>query len=222
MYDDPGRISPGVVAVYAPGVLRVGLTGGIGSGKTSVARLLAEHGASVVDSDAIAREVVEPGTPGLAAVLEAFGPGVLRADGTLDRGALAARVFADETDRERLNVIVHPLVAARAVELAQAAEAADPQGVLVQDVPLLVENSLAAGFDVVLVVEAPVELRLERLAARGMDEQEAVRRMATQAGDEARRAVATAVIVNDGDLQALAAAVDEVWRETITPHLASG
>ena len=192
-------------------MLRIGLTGGIGSGKSAVARLLAEHGATVVDADALAREVVEPGTPGWEAVVAAFGDGVLASDGSIDRPALAARVFGDATALATLNGIVHPLVGARAAELAAEAERSNPDGVLVYDVPLLAENNLAAGFDLVLVVEAPVPLRLTRLAGRGMAPEEAQRRMAAQADDAQRRAVADAVIVNDGDLEDLAETVAEFW-----------
>ena len=129
------------------GVLRIGLTGGIGSGKSTVAALLADHGARVVDADRIAREVVEPGTPGLAAVVAEFGDGVLAADGSLDRAALAGIVFADPAARARLDAVVHPLVRARA---AEAVAAAPPDAVVVQDVPLLVETGLAGSFDLVL------------------------------------------------------------------------
>jgi dephospho-CoA kinase len=205
---------------YGGGVLRIGLTGGIGSGKTAVAELLAPRGATVVDADLIAREVVEPGTPGLAAVVEAFGDAVLAPDGHLDRPALAAKVFGDEEALARLNGIVHPLVGARAMQLATEAAERDPTGVLVYDVPLLVENGLAAGFDLVLVVEAPVELRLERLERRGVPAEEAGRRMAAQADDAARREVADAVIVNDGDLTLLAERVARVWDEVVEPRRA--
>lgn len=190
--------------------MKVGLTGGVGSGKSTVARLLAEHGATVIDADAIAREVVEPGTPGYDAVVAHFGDAVLRPDGALDRPALAAIVFADEQQRTALNGIVHPLVGARMAELMQAA----PEGaVVVWDVPLLFENDLATGFDLVLVVEADAETRVARLVERGMDEQDARARMARQASDEQRRAVADEVIRNDGDLDQLRRRVDDVWRE---------
>jgi dephospho-CoA kinase len=187
--------------------MRVGLTGGVGSGKSTVARLLAGHGAVVIDADAIAREVVEPDTPGYDAVVAHFGD-VVVADGRLDRPALAAIVFNDETQREALNAIVHPLVGQRMGELMQSA----PEGaVAVWDIPLLVENNGAGGFEFVVVVEAPVEIRLARLAARGMAEQDARERMAVQASDEQRRAVADVVITNDGTLDELAAQVDAVW-----------
>lgn len=192
--------------------VRVGLTGGVGSGKSTVAKLLAEHGAVIVDADAIAREVVEPGTPGLAAVVEAFGPDVLRPDGSLDRPKLAGIVFADEAKRLELNSIVHPLVGARTMELAGAAP---PEAVVVYDIPLLVENNMAAGFEFVLVVEAGPDLRLARLAERGMPPDDARERMAAQANDEQRRAVADAVIENNGSLEGLKSAVDAVWERLV-------
>jgi dephospho-CoA kinase len=186
----------------------VGLSGGVGSGKSTVAELLARHGAVVIDADAVAREVVEPGTPGFAAVVARFGDDVV-ADRRLDRPALAKIVFADEQSRLDLNAIVHPLVARRTHELAAAA----PQdAVLIYDVPLLVEtNPLRMDFDVVVIVEASVEVRLRRLAERGMSEQDARARMASQATDEQRRAVADEVIVNNGSRDELAADVDRLW-----------
>jgi dephospho-CoA kinase len=196
-------------------VLRVGLTGGIGSGKSEVARLFARHGAVVVDSDALAREVVAPGTPGLAAVVEAFGPEVLRPDGSLDRERLAALVFADPEARARLNAIVHPLVGAAA---AARVAAAPPDAVVVHDVPLLVEAGLAGGFDAVVVVDAPVEVRLDRLTGRrGMARADAEARIAAQATREQRLAVADHVIVNDGTLDRLAERVAEVWAALTHP-----
>ena len=196
-------------------MIRVGLTGGIGSGKSEVARLLAERGAVVIDADRVAREVVAPGTPGLAKVAEEFGPEVIGPDGGLDRAMLAGRVFTDPAARARLNQIVHPLIAARTAELAAAAP---PGAVLVHDVPLLAENKLAGAFDLVLVVETPVEIRLRRLEqARGMAGADARARMSVQASDAQRRAIADVVIENSGDLADLAAAVDEVWRDRIAP-----
>jgi dephospho-CoA kinase len=196
-------------------VIRVGLTGGIGSGKSEVARLLARHGAVVVDADKVAREVVEPGTEGLAKVAEEFGPEVVGPDGALDRPALAALVFTDPQARARLNSIVHPLIAARTAELMAAAP---PGAVLVHDVPLLAENNLAGNFDLVLVVETPPELRVRRLAeSRGMTEADARARMSVQATDAQRRAIADVVIENGGDLEELAAAVEQVWRDRIAP-----
>jgi dephospho-CoA kinase len=201
------------------GVLRIGLTGGIGAGKSAVAELLAEHGAVVVDADALAREVVAPGTPGLAALVREFGPEVLRPDGSLDRARLGSLAFADDAARRRLNAIVHPLVAARTAELVAAAP---PDAVFVHDVPLLVENGLAPAYALVIVVEAAEGDRLRRLAdSRGMAEDEARRRMAAQASDTERRKIADVVIVNDGSRSKLRARVDEVWREWIVPRLAA-
>ncbi len=195
--------------------MQIGLTGGIGAGKTAVARRFAELGALVVDADALAREVVAAGTPGLAAVMTEFGPGVLRPDGELDRPALGRLVFGDEGALGRLNAIVHPLVRGRAAELVADAPAGT---VVVQDVPLLVETGQADRFDLVVVVEAPAPLRVERLARdRGMTADEARSRMAAQATDEQRRAVADVVLVNDGDLDQLRAEVDRVWQEHVVP-----
>jgi dephospho-CoA kinase len=195
-------------------VLRIGLTGGIGSGKSTVSRLLAEHGAVIVDADAIAREVVEPGTPGLAAVVEAFGTGVLAPDGSLDRPALAAVVFADPEARRRLDAIVHPLVRARAAEVAAAAA---PDAVVVHDVPLLVETGQAGLYDVVVVVEADPETRVARLVQRGLTAEDARARMAAQATDEQRRAVADVVLDNSGTPERLAEQVDRVWADRVVP-----
>ncbi|MQA36019.1 dephospho-CoA kinase [Modestobacter roseus] len=195
-------------------MLRIGLTGGIGSGKSTVAALLAERGARVVDADRLAREVVAPGTTGLAEVVAAFGDGVLAADGSLDRPALAAIVFRDPAARARLDGIVHPLVRARAAELVAAAP---PDAVVVQDVPLLVETGQAGSYDLVLVVEAPLETRVSRLVDRGLVEDDARARIASQATDEQRRAVADVVLANDGDRAGLAAQVDRFWTERVAP-----
>ncbi len=198
-------------------MVQIGLTGGIAAGKSAVASRFAELGALVVDADAIAREVVEPGTPGMAAVVAEFGPRVLAADGALDRAALARVVFGDEEALARLDRIVHPLVRRR---VAQMAAAAPPGTVVVQDVPLLVETGGARGYDLVVVVEAPEEVRVGRLGRdRGMDAAEARARMAAQASDAERRAVADVVLLNDGDLDGLRAEVDRVWRERVEPLL---
>jgi dephospho-CoA kinase len=197
-------------------VLRIGLTGGIGSGKSTVSALLAARGAVVIDADRIAREVVEPGTPGLAQVVDAFGPAVLAADGSLDRPALAAVVFSDPEARARLDGIVHPLVRARAAELI----ADVPEGsVVVNDVPLLVETGQAASYDLVLVVEADPAARLSRLVQRGLTAEDARARMASQASDEQRRAVADVVLDNSGTPEQLAEQVDRFWAERVAPLL---
>jgi dephospho-CoA kinase len=190
----------------------MGLTGGIGSGKSTVSRLLAERGAVIVDADQIAREVVEPGTPGLAAVVDAFGQDVLAADGSLNRPALAAIVFADPEARGRLDGIVHPLVRARAGEVeAQAA----PDAVVVHDIPLLVETGQAGSYDLVLVVEADPEIRVRRLVGRGLSEDDARARIAAQATDEQRRAVADVVLDNSGTPEQLADQVERFWADRV-------
>ncbi|GAA3005165.1 dephospho-CoA kinase [Streptomyces drozdowiczii] len=192
-------------------MLKVGLTGGIGAGKSEVSRLLVGHGAVLVDADRIAREVVEPGTPGLAAVVEEFGPGILTPEGTLDRPALGAIVFADPDRLAALNAIVHPLVRDRSAELEKAA---GPDSVVVHDVPLLTENGLAPLYDLVVVVDAAPETQLDRLVRlRGMTEADARARMAAQVTREQRRAVADVVIDNDGPVEELADRVRAVWAE---------
>ncbi|MFI5743309.1 dephospho-CoA kinase [Streptomyces anulatus] len=194
-------------------MLKVGLTGGIGAGKSEVSRLLVKYGAVLIDSDRIAREVVEPGTPGLAAVVEEFGPGVLTAEGTLDRPALGALVFADAGRLAALNAIVHPLVGARAAELERAAP---EDAVVVHDVPLLTENGLAPLYDLVVVVDATAGTQLERLVRlRGMTESDARARMAAQATRDRRRAVADLIVDNDGPLEALEPQVRTVWDELV-------
>ncbi|MGV4924410.1 dephospho-CoA kinase [Streptomyces sp. BHT-5-2] len=190
-------------------MVKVGLTGGIGAGKSEVSRLLASYGAVIVDADKIAREVVEPGTPGLAAVVEEFGEDVLAADGTLDRPKLGALVFSDQEKLKALNAIVHPLVGARSAELEASA---GPDAVVVHDVPLLTENGLAPLYDLVVVVDAAPQTQLDRLVRlRGMAEDEAGRRMAAQATREERLAIADLVIDNDGPLEALEPQVRKVW-----------
>jgi dephospho-CoA kinase len=189
----------------------IGLTGGVGSGKSTVAALLAAHGAVVVDADQVAREVVEPGTRGHTAIVERFGADVaLQPDGTLDRAGIAAIVFHDSDALADLNAIVHPLVAARSAEhIADA-----PRGsIVVYDVPLLVESGTLGRFpfERLVVVEAEVETRVGRLIARGLDEADARARIAAQATDEQRRELADEVILNDGDREQLASAVDALW-----------
>jgi dephospho-CoA kinase len=195
-------------------VLRIGLTGGIGSGKSTVSALLAARGAVIIDADRIAREVVEPGTPGLARIVEAFGDGVLAVDGSLDRAALAAVVFADPDARRRLDGIVHPLVRARATELAAATP---PDSVVVNDVPLLVETGQASSYDLVLVVEADPATRVSRLVQRGLTAEDARARIAAQASDGQRRAVADVVLDNSGTPEQLAEQVDRFWTERVAP-----
>ncbi|HYZ09988.1 MAG TPA: dephospho-CoA kinase [Pseudonocardiaceae bacterium] len=196
-------------------MLRVGLTGGIGSGKSTVAGRLVEQGAVVIDADCLAREVVGPGTEGLAAVVADFGAGVLTPGGELDRVLVAERVFGDDAARARLNGIVHPLVAARSAELIAAA--AD-DAVIVQDIPLLVEGALAAGFPLVVVVHADAEVRVRRLVEqRGMPEPDARSRIAAQATDEQRRAVADVWLDNSGARDGTLAAVDRLWAERLVP-----
>jgi len=196
-------------------MLRIGLTGGIGAGKSTVATRLIELGATIIDADLLAREVVEPGTAGLAGVVEAFGPGVLLDDGRLDRAALGRIVFADAAQLARLNAILHPLIAERTRALVAAA---DDDAVLVHDVPLLVENGLAAGFDLVMVVHAPEPERVRRLVEeRGMSERDARARIQAQADDRERRAVADVWIDNSATPQATLGQVDAAWRERIEP-----
>ncbi|MBO7941261.1 dephospho-CoA kinase [Streptomyces sp. S9] len=192
-------------------MLTVGLTGGIGAGKSEVSRLLVACGAVLIDADRIAREVVAPGTPGLAAVVEAFGAEVLTEDGGLDRPRLGSIVFADPEKLAVLNGIVHPLVGARSRELE---DAAPEDAVVVHDVPLLTENGLAPFYDVVIVVDADPGTQLDRLVRlRGMTEDDARARMAAQATREERRKIADIVIDNDVPLPDLQARVREVWAD---------
>ena len=194
-------------------MLRVGLTGGIGAGKSEVSRLLEAHGAVVIDADRIAREVVEPGTDGLAAVVERFGTEVLTEDGRLDRPKLGSIVFRDPEKLQVLNSVVHPRVRARSAELEEQARGR-AGAVVVHDVPLLVESGLADSYDVVLVVDADCEVRLDRLVRiRGMDEQDARARMAAQARREDRLAAADVVIENNGTVEELRERVRQVWED---------
>jgi dephospho-CoA kinase len=191
---------------------RIGLTGGIAAGKSVAAQRLAERGAVLIDYDVLSREAVAPGSAGLAEVVEAFGPEVLAADGVLDRPRLGAVVFADPSARERLNAIVHPVVRRLAAEREAAAAAADPGAVVVHDIPLLVETGRADAFHVVVVVDAPALLRVERLVrTRGLDRAEAERRIAAQASDADRLAAADVVLDGSGDPEGLRAEVDALW-----------
>ena len=191
-------------------VTRVGLTGGVASGKSTVSAMLAELGAVVIDADLLAREVVAPGTDGLAAVVEEFGPEVLGPDGALDRPRLGALVFADPERRRALEAIIHPRVRARAAEI----EAAAPEGsVVVHDIPLLTETGQAASFDAVVVVDVPADVQVDRMVRiRGMSEEDARARIAAQAAREDRLAVATYVVENTGSLEDLRARVEDVHR----------
>lgn len=200
-------------------MLWVGLTGGIGSGKSTVAARLGEHGAVVLDADSISREVVEPGTEGLAEVVATFGTDVLTSDGALDRQALAARAFADDESRLRLNAIVHPRVAARTNELiAQAA----PDAVLVHDIPLLVEGGLGASYHLVVVVDADEDIRVRRLAdARRMDVADARARVAAQSTPEQRRAAADVWLDNSAAPDIVLSMVDALWADRLVPFEAN-
>ncbi|WP_067498348.1 dephospho-CoA kinase [Actinoplanes sp. TFC3] len=197
-------------------MLMVGLTGGIGAGKSAVARRLRQLGAVIIDSDVLAREVVAAGTEGLAAVVETFGPQVLGADGHLNRPALGAIVFQDEQARRRLEEIIHPRVRSRSRELVAAAP---PAAIVVNDVPLLVETGQAPSYHLVLVVSAAEPVRIERLVrTRGMTEEQAAARIAAQASDEQRQAAADVVLDNTGSLAGLHAAVDALWERRLWPY----
>lgn len=200
-------------------MLRVGLTGGIGAGKSTVAQALADLGAVVVDADTLARRVLEPGTPGLAEVVATFGAGVLAPDGSLDRAALARVAFADESARRRLNAITHPRIAElTARELAAVA----PDAVVVHDVPLLVENGLAPNYQLVIVVTAPQSERVRRLVTgRSVTEEQALARMAAQASDEARQSAADVLLDNAGPPSAVQAQVERLWHERLVPFEAN-
>lgn len=198
--------------------LRIGLTGGIGAGKSTVAALLAEHGAVVTSADDVSRDVVNPGSDGLAAVVAEFGDEILTSDGSLDRRALGRVVFSDELRLARLEEILLPLIAAEAWARMETVPAGQ---VAVYDVPLLVEGQMQDLFDLVVVVEADLELRLERLAERGMERDEALARIASQATDEQRRAVADVVLTNSGAIDELKAEVDRLWSTRIMEPEAS-
>jgi dephospho-CoA kinase len=193
----------------------VGLTGGIAAGKSLVARRLRERGALLIDADMLAREVVEPGTPGLQAVVSAFGEEILTDDGALDRPALGAAVFGDHAKREQLNAIIHPLVRARSAQLVAEAE---PERIIVQDIPLLVETGQGARFHLVLVVDAPEEVRIRRMVSdRGMAEADARARIAAQATHAERLAAADVVLENVESQEAILVRVDRLWDERLEP-----
>ncbi|HET7683167.1 MAG TPA: dephospho-CoA kinase [Marmoricola sp.] len=200
--------------------MRVGLTGGIASGKSTVSGILRELGAVVIDADQLAREVVDKGTPGLAAVVAEFGEDLLGPEGELDRPAMGRLVFGDESARRRLEAIVHPLVFERIVALE---EAAGPDDVVVHDIPLLAESGRAATFDAVIVVDAPAEVQVERmLRDRGWSEAEARSRIAAQAAREERLAVATHVVQNTGTLEDLRRRVAEVFEDIVSAGAPDG
>lgn len=195
---------------------RIALTGGIASGKSTVADLLAERGAIIIDSDVLSREVVAPGTPGLALVEERFGREVLRLDGSLDRAKLGALVFADADARADLNAIIHPRVRRLATERRLIASASDPDAVVIDVIPLLVETGLADGYDVVVVVDAPEGVQRQRLRARnGLSEAEADARLAAQATRQQRLAAADHVVANEGSLTDLTEATDALWAQLV-------
>lgn len=195
----------------------IGLTGGIASGKSTAARRLQDHGAVLIDADAVVRQLQAPGGAAIAPMVEAFGPGILDDVGALDRPALGRRIFSDPQAREQLNAIVHPLVRDRSLELVEQARAQKgPDAVIVRDIPLLVETGQADQMDLVLVIEAPRAQRIRRMVEdRGMSPEDAAARIDAQATDEQRRQAADDVVVNDGTVAELEAAVDEWWRRRI-------
>jgi len=195
-------------------MLRIGLTGGIGAGKSTVSATFAECGGVIVDGDVIAREVVEPGTEGLAKLVEAFGDDILLPDGALDRPALAAKAFGDEEQRATLNGIVHPLVAQRRAEII---DSVSDEKVIVEDIPLLVESGMAPLFPLVVIVHADPDVRVQRLIKRGMAESDARARIAAQATDEQRHAVADVWLDNSGSESELVDRAGELWRERVMP-----
>ncbi len=195
-------------------MITVAVTGGIGSGKSTVSGALGDHGAVVVDSDQLARQVVAPGTPGLAAVADAFGTAMIGPDGALDRAALASVVFADPAARKTLEGITHPLVRARFAEIQRAAA---PDAVVVNDIPLLTTLAAAATFHLVVGVRADPELRVQRLIGRGLAESDARARMAAQLTDEQRAPLCDVMLVNHGDRDELRAAVDGLWQDRLLP-----
>ena len=199
-------------------MLRIGLTGGIGAGKSTVSATFSELGGIVVDGDVIAREVVEPGTPGLASLVDAFGDEILLSDGALNRPALAAIAFSDEEKRATLNGIVHPLVAHRRSELIASAREAAANPVIIEDIPLLVESQMAPMFPLVVIVHADVDTRVKRLIEyRNFTEEDARARIAAQATEEQRRAVADVWLDNSGSAGVLVEKARALWHERIQP-----
>lgn len=201
----------------------IGLTGGIAAGKSVIARRLAEHGAVIIDADQLARDAVAPGSPGLAAVAERFGPDVIAADGTLDRDALGRIVFADAEARSALNGIVHPEVRRRYREAVETAEREDPRAIVVYDVPLLAEARARDEFALVVVADAPADARRARLIEqRGMDPAEADRRIAAQISDEERRDLADVLIDTSGTLEETLRQADVLWEQLRMRATAAG
>ena len=199
-------------------MLRIGLTGGIGAGKSTVAGLLAAHGAEIIDADVIAREVVAPGEPLVDTLAEAFGRDIVSADGGLDRARLAAVAFADPESTARLGALMHPVIRDRTAQRFAASTAE----VVVHDVPLLVENHMETGYHLTLLVDVPADVRLDRLvASRGMDRDDAQARIARQASDEERRAACDVLIDNSGTPTAAEAVVDRLWTERLAPFAAN-
>lgn len=197
-------------------MIRVGLTGGIGAGKSTVAEMLADHGALIIDADAISRELVEPGEPALHLLVEEFGTNIIRPDGSLDRGALASRAFADEDGTARLNAVMHPLIRA---ETQRRLADAEEQGaeIIVYDMPLLVETGQAELVDIVVVVDVPVELQVVRATGlRGLEEADVRRRIAAQATRDERLSIADVVIENSGDRWETQRQVDKLWEQLHT------
>lgn len=191
----------------------IALTGGIASGKSTIAARLAEHGATVIDADAIVREVQQPGSPVLEAIAEAFGENMIAADGSLDRAALGARVFGDDEALQRLNAIVHPAVRVESQRRFDAAFSADPAAVVVYDVPLLLEARVEDPWDLVVVADAPADVRVQRMMRlRGMSEDDARRRIGAQVSDEERRAIADVVVDTSETVEHTLEQVDALWR----------
>ncbi|MDK8345302.1 dephospho-CoA kinase [Brevibacterium sp. UMB1308A] len=196
-------------------VMLIGLTGGIGAGKSTVAQLFEERGVPIVDADAIARDVVKPGQPALAELVEYFGDTILGADGELNRGRLAEVAFADAESHEALNAIMHPAISAETSKRIDALRG--EHSVIVHDVPLLVEAGLAGNYDLTVLVDTPAEVRMQRLTElRGMDPEDAKKRIAAQATDEQRRAVCDVALDNSGDIEHLRAQFEQMWERFIS------
>lgn len=198
--------------------LRIALTGGIGTGKSTAAEMLVARGAHLIDADVLARTVVEPGTPALAEIAEVFGAAVLTDSGALDRAALAEIVFSSESRRRRLNRIVHPAIRRASAEQRRAIRAQDPCAVILEDIPLLSDPQEAARFHAVIVIHAPLDLRLERLETRGMTLADARARIDAQSSDAQRFRIADALLANDGTLEHLEGQIDHLWHRRLLPY----